>query len=392
MATQPAAEHLLREAVEAFERLGSKRAAADALKVPRSTLRHRLKLAARQGISSTNETLETLHGFNPKHDLNHVVPAPMILGAFTNQYNPRTGELERQWVKGRLDDLQAEAAMRAAVEALAESIPKATPAAPPTHTTENLCNLYTLTDCHIGMKAWAPETGSDWDLEIAERTLNGAIDYLVDASPPAQTGIVNQLGDWLHFDSLQAITPTSGHLLDADSRFSKVVKVGTRILRHAVDKALEKHEKVIVLIAEGNHDMASSVWLRHLFGLLYENEPRVYVLESETPYYVHVHGQTMLAFHHGHLKKNDQLPLLFASEFAVEWGGTKRRYCHTGHRHHVEEKEHSGMIVTQHATIAARDAYAARGGWIADRQMTAITYHKEFGKVATTTVVPEMLS
>ena len=49
------------------------------------------------------------------------------------------------------------------------------------------------------------------------------------------------------------------------------------------------------------------------------------------------------------------------------------------------------MTVIQHPTIASRDAYAARGGWIADRSMTAITYHKEFGQVGRTTVVPEML-
>lgn len=391
MANAICSDQVLQEAVNAYAQTKSKRGAAILLDIPRNTLVHRLKLAERRGISSTEQALETLHGFNPKHDLNHVVPAPLVLRGTSTLYN-KGGEVQLQWVKTKLDDLQAEAAMRAAVEALAENIPKAPPAPSPTHTLDKLCNLYTLTDCHIGMKAWAPETGDDWDLEIAEKTLNGAIDYLVDAAPPAHTGIVNQLGDWLHFDSLQAITPTSGHLLDADSRFSKVVKVGTRILRHAIDKALERHERVIVLIAEGNHDMASSVWLRHLFGLLYENDPRVSVMESEMPYYVHMHGKTMLAFHHGHLKKNDQLPMLFAAQFPKEWGGTTRRYCHTGHRHHVEEKEHSGMTVVQHATIAARDAYAARGGWIADRQMTAITYHTEFGKVASTTAVPDMLA
>lgn len=36
-------------------------------------------------------------------------------------------------------------------------------------------------------------------------------------------------------------------------------------------------------------------------------------------------------------------------------------------------------------------AYAARGGWIADRSMTAITYHEKFGQVARVTAVPEML-
>ena len=300
------------------------------------------------------------------------------------------GNVKLQWVKEHPDN-RADI-VREVIDELSGTIRRVKPVSAPKHTEEALCNLYTLTDCHVGMKAWEPETGADWDLEIAEQTLTSALDYLIKASPKAHTGVINQLGDWLHFDSLAALTPTSGHLLDADSRFPKVVRVATRILRYIIDAALKKHEHVVVLMAEGNHDMASSVWLRHIFSLLYENEPRVHVIDSEMPYYVHQHGKTMLAFHHGHLKKNDQLPLLFAAQFPEMWGQTKRRYCHTGHRHHTEEKEHSGMTVIQHPTIAARDAYASRGGWIADRQITSITYHKEYGQVARNTVVPDMLS
>jgi hypothetical protein len=99
----------------------------------------------------------------------------------------------------------------------------------------------------------------------------------------------------------------------------------------------------------------------------------------------------MLAFHHGHKKKNDQLPILFASQYPGIWGATTKRYAHTGHRHHGEAKEHSGMTVTQHPTLAARDAYAARGGWISERQASAITYHSHYGRVGEVVVCPEML-
>jgi hypothetical protein len=254
-----------------------------------------------------------------------------------------------------------------------------------------LCNLYVMTDCHVGMLAWHKEGGADWDLKIAERVLTGCFEQMVTSSPQAGTGIVAQLGDWLHSDGLLPVTPTSHHILDQDGRFSKIVQVSIRILRRLVDFALMRHEKVIILMAEGNHDMASSVWLRVMFKALYENEPRVQVIDSEVPYYVHKHGKCMIAFHHGHLKKNDALPILFASQYANVWGETTKRYAHTGHRHHVEEKEHSGMTVVQHPTLAARDAYAARGGWMAERQVSAITYHEEYGQVSKITVIPEML-
>jgi hypothetical protein len=254
-----------------------------------------------------------------------------------------------------------------------------------------LATVYTLTDCHVGMLAWHKEGGADWDLEIAERTLVGCFSAMIAAAPDSELGVVNQLGDWMHFDGLSAVTPTSGHLLDADGRFDKLVDTAIRILRTVVDMALAKHKRVHVIMAEGNHDLASSVWLRKMFKCLYEKEPRVTVDDSALPYYALQHGQTMLAFHHGHLKKNDQLPLLFAAQFHRMWGDTTKRYCHTGHRHHVEEREHSGMTVTQHPTLAARDAYAARGGWFAERAATAITYHSTFGQVGRVTVSPEMI-
>jgi hypothetical protein len=331
-----------------------------------------------------------VRGFAPDHDLKHPVTAPFVVERFTNEYTD--GQLTRQWVKGKLDGIQRDIAIRAAIDALTTQMPRFQPTARmKTATLDHLCTLYTLTDCHVGMKAWAPETGADWDLEIAERTLCGAIRYLVETSPASTVGFLSQLGDFLHFDGLAAVTPTSGHLLDADSRYSKVIGTAIRILRYTVALMLTKHAKVVVLMAEGNHDIAGSLWLRHIFAILFENEPRVEVITTEMPYYVYVHGQVMLAFHHGHLKKNDQLPLLFAAQYAREWGSCTKRYCHTGHLHHAEEKEHAGMTVVQHTTIAARDSYATRYGWIADSSMTAIVYHRDHGKAATITVTPEML-
>lgn len=367
--------------IDAVNEHGSGGKAAKALGVHKSLLN--------RGIVAV-KVKAALQGYAPDCDMTKVVPEPFIVRGVSTHYD-KEGAISSQWVKTTLDDEKVAVAMRAAVEALAEGVTRAKPAKAPKITSDDLLTLYTLTDCHVGARAWAQETGADWDLVIAEDLLTRSFQHLVDTSPPASTAFVSQLGDFLHYDSLSAVTPLHGHLLDADGRYEKVVRVAVRILRVIIDAALRRHDKVIVLMAEGNHDMASSVWLRHLFSLLYENEPRVDVIDSPLPYYAYQHGESMLAFHHGHLSKNPQLPLLFAAQFPKLWGNTTRRYCHTGHRHHVEEKEHSGMIVIQHPTMAARDSYAARGGWIADRTMTSITYHKKGGQVARTTICPEML-
>lgn len=329
-------------------------------------------------------------GYSPDHDMVHTVPDGFQVKGVSTYYNA-DGKPSGQWVKSSADDVRRKQLMEEAFAAMSEDLPRLESVQYKGVPISTLCNLYVMTDCHVGMLAWHKEGGEDWDLKIAERVLTGCFEQMVMSSPQAGTGIVAQLGDWLHSDGLLPVTPTSHHILDQDGRFSKIVQVSIRILRRLVDFALSRHEKVVILMSEGNHDQASSIWLRVMFKALYENEPRVQVIDSELPYYVYKHGKCMIAFHHGHLKKNDALPILFASQYANIWGETTKRYAHTGHRHHVEEKEHSGMTVVQHPTLAARDAYAARGGWMAERQVSAITYHEQYGQVSKITVIPEML-
>lgn len=372
------------EFLEAINKHKSMRGAARACRVNVGQVREAVALVKRKA---------SLQGYSPEHDLHKKVAPGFLAKGHSTFYNfdkpgaPAT----RQWVKTERDSEQREQIIRDAVSALMEDTPRSLPSVEPPYVSSDLCNVFTLTDVHVGAYAWGKETGADWDLSIAERTVTAAVAHLIGASPLADTCVIAQLGDFLHQDGLAAVTPTSGHNLDSDSRFSKVVGVAVRILRGVIDMALVRHRRVVVLMAEGNHDVASSVWLRHMFGLLYEKEPRVDVIDSELPYYCMQHGKTMLAWHHGHLKKIDQLPLLFAAQFPAVWGSTIRRYVHTGHFHHKHEREHSGVTVIQHPTIAARDAYAARGGWIADREMTAITYSSKAGQVARATVCPEML-
>ena len=371
------------EYMEAIEKYGSIGQAAKHLKVDRKSIQKSLDRVKKRAA---------IGGYSPEHDMVHPVPDGFKVRGVSTYYN-NDGKAVGQWVKSGVDETRQQEIIKEIVDGMCEQVPRADITIPPIGTADNLCTVYTLTDSHVGMLAWHKEGGEDWDLGIAEKTLIGCFEQMVQSSPDASTCVVAQLGDFLHYDSaLSAVTPQSGHSLDADGRMPKMVKTAIRILRTVVAKALEKHQKVVLLLAEGNHDISSSVWLRAMFQALYENEPRIKVIDSELPYYVYQHGETMLAWHHGHLSKNNALPILFASQFPKMWGETKKRYAHCGHRHHVEEKEHSGMTVIQHSTLAARDAYASRGGWMSERHVTSITYSDKFGQVARNTVTPEMLS
>jgi len=370
-----------REILEAINLHGSAKAASLALGLNKSaasdTYNHVKKTAA-------------LKGYAPEFDMTHPVPEGFVAKGISTYYNAE-GKPSGQWVKASLSHQAAVEAMQEAIEGFKGEIDPASPIVAPAASDEHLCNLYTFTDYHLGMLAWHREGGSDWNISIAEQTIIAALQQMIDQSPKAHTAIVNIQGDFLHTDGKTPVTPASKHVLDADSRFPKIRKSAIRVIRSLVAMSLMRHQEVHLIIAEGNHDEEASGWLADLFSVHYEDEPRVTVNDSVLPFYVFEWGNTMLGIHHGHKVKNESLPLLFAAQFPQEWGRTTRREIHCGHRHHRDEKEYNGVTVVQHPTLAARDAYAARGGWIADRAAWAITYHKKYGAVGRVMITTEML-
>jgi hypothetical protein len=328
-------------------------------------------------------------GYAPGHFADGVAPG-YLMGEVTVQRGP--SGVERRWERQHPDQQAWMEAIRATIDEAKETLPRVRATKGPGHADSRLCNLFVLTDAHVGALAWHREGGADWDLSIAEKTIIGAFSHMIATAPKARRAVVTFLGDVVHQDSNKSITPAHGHLLDADSRPRKIISAVVRIMRTIIRMVLERHDEVHVVCGEGNHDeYTSGNVLPEVFGILYENEPRVKVNDAVLPYYVVQHGKVMLGFHHGHKKAPPQLPLYFATAHAQMWGETTKRYAHCGHRHHVEEKEHSGMKVIQHSTLAARDAHASRGGWFSERQAIAITYHEEYGEVARLTITPEML-
>lgn len=331
-------------------------------------------------------------GFAPEHDMTSTVPDGFKVKGVSTLYNAE-GEVKIQWVKTNEDRERAIEIMREVVEGMAQDVKAHDPLpAPSTDRQEDLMNVYTMTDCHIGMLAWGRETGRDWDLDIAEKTLTRCFQDMVRRSPDADECIIAQLGDWMHYDSLAPITPTSGHMLDADSRAGKMVAVACRVLETLVDMALAKHNKVRLLIAEGNHDLYGSLFLRAMFRRLYRDEPRIEIIESENPYYATQWGVNMLAWHHGHKKPpGASIVQTFSQMYREMWGGTDHCFLHMGDKHHKDVKEYSGCTVEQHGTLAANDAYAIRGGWNSQQYAEAITYHRLMGEAGRVRTNPAMV-
>lgn len=367
--------------LEAVKEHGTARKAARALGLSDDTVAKSLRAyrreAARRGIAPGHFEHGTAPGFQ--------------MAKVTVQRGP-DGEVERTWERQTPDDEKREALIQAAIQAACESIPRLKPRPAPAFTADALLTEYIFTDYHLGMRAWAEEGGADWNLEIAEDLLTRSFEYLISSAPPSRVGLIAQLGDFMHFDGLCPVTPTSRHVVDAAGHYTEVVRVAVRCLRRMVDMALLKHAEVVILAAEGNHDIASSVWMRELLKALYEGEPRVAIMDSGKPYYAYQHGFTMLAYHHGHGRKKEGLSHYFAAAFPVMWGATRYRYGASGHYHHeITVKEEPGMRWTQHSTLAPNDSHSARGGYVSQRKAVANTYSEKTGRVAVLEVTPDMV-
>jgi hypothetical protein len=255
----------------------------------------------------------------------------------------------------------------------------------------DLLNQYSVMDAHFGKLAWGEETGSDYDLKIAEQMYLDWFAMAIRLSPEAATGILAQLGDLLHHDSHLSVTPTHAHVLDADSRLQKVIRVVIKTLRRIVRMMLEKYEHVHLIMADANHDPAAEAWLREMFAAFFEDEPRITVDRSPSTYYAYEFGLTSLFYHHSHKRKPSVVDNVFASRFREIYGRTKFSYAHLGHRHSDALLSGNLMKVEQHETLASPDAHEANGGWPLGRSAKCITYSKHFGEVGRGTITPEMI-
>ena len=317
-------------------------------------------------------------GYAPEHDLNKPTTAPFVVKGTSTLYG-EDGQPKLQWVKTNLDREAQIEIMKQAVEALCEDVKpvKAIPAPPDVN--DQLMSVYPWGDPHVGMYAWADETGDNFDLSIAEQDMCNAVDYLVERSPPSKRGVLVNLGDFFHYTNMTGSTERSGNILDRDSRTAKMIDVGVRIIRRCLERMREKHEIVELINAPGNHDETFAHFLNVLFRNLYANEHRVIVHDAPTTRHYLQHGKCLIGVVHGHQTKDRDLPGIMATEKPEEWGATRHRVFFRGHHHHDNRVEYNGCIVEQMRTLA-RDAYAVGGGYLSGRDMKCIVMHSEFGE------------
>lgn len=255
------------------------------------------------------------------------------------------------------------------------------PIRPPQHCKSMLASCYLIGDSHIGMYAYGLETGSDdYDVGIGEGLLISATQRLVARSPDSQVGYLINLGDFLHVNDSTSTTPNSKHLLDSDGRLGRIARHAGVLLKTLIELMLQKHERVVVINARGNHDPDASLWLNEICRAYFCNEPRVEIKNNLNKFVWFTFGNNLVVTHHGDKINWQRMYEAVTKNLHNEWGRCKYRFGWTGHLHHEESKEIGGMKFERFGVLPPPDAWHASLGYGAERTMTCIVLHKERGR------------
>lgn len=254
----------------------------------------------------------------------------------------------------------------------------------PAQTDNRTLTLFPLADLHLGLLAWHRETGDDWDISIALKAYRTAMQRLAAASPASSRAVILGGGDLLHSDGYKPMTPTSGHLLDVDSRFPKMLHAAIELMVYQIDLARARHDHVTVRILPGNHDESSAIAVTYALWAWYRSDERVTVDTDESLFWWHRFGKTMLGATHGHAAKMTDMPLIMANRRPEDWAASRHRYIHGFHVHHKTKHafEAGGVIAETHQSPAAQDAYHFGKGYLSGRSLPSITYDIEDGEIS----------
>lgn len=309
---------------------------------------------------------------------------PRPRGVTTSTLVDADGVTKLQWIKERSVKESRLELLERLLRDLPDHIePRADAApAPAVATDADLLAVYPMGDPHLGMLSWKPETGASWDLDRSEAVHRAAFDTLVERGPRTRRAILAPLGDFFHADDSSNRTSRSGHALDVDGRYGKILATGLRLLVYAADRLLEHHDSVAVEPLTGNHDDHSALMLGVALDAYYRNEPRVQVSMSPAIHRYHRFGECLLGFTHGHTGKLAGLGGVMACDRPEDWGATRWRHWITGHRHSSQRLEVPGAIVEVFRTLAPADAWAAGEGYRSGRDQHRIVYHRRWGEVS----------
>jgi len=361
-----------KEVVNAVIKNGSATKAAKELKCDRRTVDKMIvrleKIAASNGVAPHRDlTHQTAEGFQAKR----------ISTAYKED-----GSVALQWVIQEPDKQSLQQRLNYMLEGIKDDLTgfkKAVKA--PAKVNADYLAMYIIGDHHFGMLADSETKldDDDWDVKIASKILVDSTERLANRVGDAEIGVLLNVGDFFHADSSKNET-TAGTRVDVDTRIGKTFKLAGRLFQILVEKMLKTHKKVVVINVRGNHDSDMACHLSSCLEIIYDNEPRVEVLQNYSKFIHYQWHNNLFVFHHGDRIKHEQILQTVIKNLDDQWSQSKNRYCHLGHIHHHIAREVGSMHFEHFGSLTSTDQWHSDSGYGAERSMTAVVYHKEHGE------------
>jgi hypothetical protein len=232
------------------------------------------------------------------------------------------------------------------------------------------------------MLAHESETGKNFDLKIAEREILTAFAIALSEMPNVDRVVLNDLGDFTHTENFAGETERSRNRLDVDTRFAKMIRSYSRIMRQLVDMLLQKATVVDVIVNQGNHSRTNDIWMCELLKVAYGHTGRVNVLDNESPFIGYRMGNTFVMVHHGDLARMEKLTGVMITDFRKDFGETEFHYIDTGHVHHrMVSKEHPSVTIESFNTLSPGDKHHHDAAYRSRQSMTVVYRSREYGEV-----------
>jgi hypothetical protein len=346
------------------------------------------------GISSENSIRRSMkslrekaaiQGYSPEHGMIHTAPDPFIVKGVST-YHKETPTHPAQWVKTSLDQERFARAIKEAVAVFFQDQPTLTV---PKQTLQefdtDIIPWIQVGDAHLGMLAHEAETGANFDIKICMREICAAIILLVGQMGTYDRVVLNDVGDFTHYENMAGVTEASGHALDLDGRFPKMIKAYSQIMRFMIDLLLTKANHVDVIVNQGNHSRTNDIWMVELLRVAYAGTDRVNVLNNDNIFIGYRMGKTFVLTHHSDKCKPARLADVVTVDFKKDYGETDFHYVDIGHIHHgMTMKEHPTVTVESWNQLANKDKWAHDGGYRSRQSISIVYRSRTYGEVGRT--------
>jgi len=356
---------------DAYSELGNKAAVARKLGITRAAVRHQINILERKGEASWYSGA--------------IIPEHLKQVKTTVQYDGE-GRVIQEWKRLVPQASDFEEFVAALCETV-KGIAKPSAFKPAKHVSTGTLFEIVIADAHIGLYASGEETrDSDYDCDIAKKRMIDAVKYHLSRAGKPEKIVLAFTGDTQHSDTRNNTTEKSGHNLDVDTRFQRVIDYVVAACSECVQMASKVAPDVEVVIVKGNHDWHSAVWLMRVLEATYSKCDNVTINMQRSARKAITWGDNLLVWTHGDGISAQKWGQIIPAEFPKEWGATKYRFLKMGHIHHkktiapVVVDEQCGLHVEFVEALTSMDSWTAESGFVGSvKGASAFEYHKEKG-------------